>query len=297
LHNNTSAGVTYKGSVKSLKDFWERRSESFEEDYSIRTCGITKVVTEIANLIEGKLVLDVGCGPGILAELYPKKSNIVGLDFSVSMLRSAKNRIRQLVLGDSLNLPFNGETFEVVTCFFVASDYSLKEHIFSEGFRVLEDRGVLLFADYSPEDEHWKLRRRTRPVMGQRCDIYIEDQKILSNRLELTGFHVQEAKLIRFNASFDLARYVRTKTELQSLKQAEPDLFRHIQSLTECKILKREFMLLIARKWREPYSHRHDRASARNSHGAKAHAKSRDRNLKSAHQLDSLAPCLVKRAH
>jgi ubiquinone/menaquinone biosynthesis C-methylase UbiE len=248
LPAQASAGATYKGSVESLRDFWERRSESFKKDYSIRLEGITRVVTDITELIKGKLVLEIGSGPGILAELYPKDSCIVGLDFSISMLRSAKNRIRQLVLGDSLNLPFSPKTFEVVTCFFVASDYSQKEQIFSEGFRVLEDKGLLLFADYSPKDAHWMLRRRIRPVLGESCDIYIDDRKTLSNKLELTGFRVQKVKLIRFSVGFELKRYIRTETELQSLKEAEPDLFRQIRSLAERKIIKREFILMVARK-------------------------------------------------
>lgn len=42
---------TYKGSVESLRDFWERRSESFERDYGIRTEGIVKMVNAIAELI------------------------------------------------------------------------------------------------------------------------------------------------------------------------------------------------------------------------------------------------------
>jgi hypothetical protein len=137
-----------------------------------------------------------------------------------------------------------------VTCFFVASDYSQKEHMFSEAFRVLENKGLLLFADYSPSDAHWKLRRRISPAMGESCDIYIEDQKSLSNKLQLIGFTVQEAKPIRFNAGFELRRYVTTEAELQSLKEAEPNLFRHIQSLRECKVIKREFILLVARKQR-----------------------------------------------
>lgn len=239
---------TYKGSVESLKDFWERRSESFEKDYGIRTEGIVKIVNEIAGLIEGRLVLDIGCGPGIAGKLFPMNSDTVGLDFSISMLRSAKNRIRQLVLGDTLNLPFGSETFEIVTCFFVASDYSQKEGIFSESFRVLQDTGLLLFADYSFGDEHWKLRRRIRPVRGESCDIYIEDEKTLSNKLEQTGFKLQEAKLIRFNAAFELKRYIRTETELQRLKETDPDLFTDVQGLKERKRIKREFILLIARK-------------------------------------------------
>ena len=240
--------MTYKGSVQSLKDFWECRSESFERDYSIRLEGIIKLVTAVAGLIERKFVLDIGCGPGILAELYPKNSNVVGLDFSTSMLRSAKARIPQLVLGDTLNLPFGGKTFRVVTCFFVASDYTQKERIFSECFRVLENNDVLLFADYSLKDEHWKLRRQIRPITGESCDIYIEDQKALTNKLESTGFTVQEIRPIRFNAGFELMRYVKTETELQLLKEAKPDLFRQIQSFKERKTIKREFILIVARK-------------------------------------------------
>jgi SAM-dependent methyltransferase len=164
------------------------------------------------------------------------------------MLRSAKNRIRQLVLGDSLNLPFGSETFQIVTCFFVASDYSQKKGIFSEAFRVLQDTGLLLFADYSPRDAHWELRRRIRPIMGESSSIYIVDAKRLSNKLKQTGFKVQEAKLIRFNAAFKLGRYVRTETELELLKETDPHLFKHVQGLAERKRIKREFILLIARK-------------------------------------------------
>jgi len=239
---------TYKGSVRSLRDFWNRRSESFEKDYDIRTVGIVKIVNYIAELIEGRRVLDIGCGPGIAGGLFPRKSDTVGLDFSISMLRSAKNRIRQLVLGDSLNLPFGSETFEVATCLFVASDYSHKNGIFSEAFRVLQDRGLLLLGDYSFRDAHWMLRRRIRPVLGESCDIYIEDEKTLSNKLEQTGFKVLEVKRVRFDAAFELKRYVRSERQLLLLKETDPDLFKHVQDLAERKRIKREFILLVARR-------------------------------------------------
>jgi ubiquinone/menaquinone biosynthesis C-methylase UbiE len=239
---------TYKGSIESLKNFWERRSESFEKDYGLRTEGIIKIVKEIAESIEGKLVLDIGCGPGILAKLYPENTMVVGLDFSRSMLKKAKNRFRQLVLGSSLNLPFDSGAFEVVTCFFVASDYSEKEPIFSEAHRILEDGGLFLFADYSPRDGHWKLRKRIRPVLGESCSICIEDQKTLSDKLKTVGFKVQKAKFIRFNASFELRRYVKSEAELQRLGEIRPGLLRHIQHLMEHKTVEREFVLLVTRK-------------------------------------------------
>jgi hypothetical protein len=84
--------------------------------------------------------------------------------------------------------------------------------------------------------------------MGEISSIYIEDVKTLSNKLEQTGFKVREVKLIRFNAAFELRRYVRTETELQLLKETDPGLFTHVQGLAESKRIKREFILLVARK-------------------------------------------------
>jgi ubiquinone/menaquinone biosynthesis C-methylase UbiE len=245
-----SMNPTYKGSIESLRNFWETRSRSFEKDYSIRTEGIIKIAQEITGLIRGKTVLEIGCGPGILANLYPKGTDIIGLDFSTSMLRRAKSRIGQLVLGDSLSLPFDRGAFEVVTCFFVASDYSEKEDIFSEAHRALKDRGLFLFADYSSRDGHWVLRKRIRPVLGESCSIYIEDQETLLKELKAAGLKVQVAKLIQFSASFELRRYLKSEAELQRLKEVQPSLFKNIQHLMERKIVRREFVLLVSSKQR-----------------------------------------------
>jgi hypothetical protein len=152
----------------------------------------------------------------------------------------------------------------------VASDYSQKEGIFSEAFRVLEDKGLLLFADYSPKDTHWKLRRRIGSIIGESSSICIEDRKTLSNKLELTGFKVGEAKFIRFNAAFELRRYVRTETELQLLKETDPDLFVHVQGLVEGKRIRREFILLVARK-QQASSYSRLRGEGSSSYGVKGY--------------------------
>lgn len=239
---------TYKGSIELLRDFWESRSVSFEKDYGIRQKGIVKLANETAKLIDGKLVLELGCGPGIVASFYPRNADVVGLDFSSSMLKRAKKRIRKLVLGDSLSLPFRNETFKVVTCFFMASDYASKESILSEAFRVLETRGVFLYADYSPNDEHWKLRREIGPTLGESCDIHIEGDRELSEKLKHVGLSVQEARLIRFNAEFRLERYVKSRNEIQRLKEISPYLWKRLKTCAESGRIEREFILLASRK-------------------------------------------------
>ena len=239
---------TYKGSIELLRDFWESRSTSFEKDYGIRHRGIVKLAKETARLVDGRLVLELGCGPGIVASFYPKNAEVVGLDFSSMMLKRAKKRIQRLVLADSLNLPFCNEIFQVVTCFFMASDYVAKENIFLEAFRTLQTRGMFLYADYSLNDEHWKLRREIRPILGERCDIQIEGDNELSEKLKHVGLSVVGAKLIEFSAVFRLERYVRSRIEMQRLREVNPDLWKRLKTYIKSGKIEREFILLISRK-------------------------------------------------
>jgi len=240
----------YTGSFGSLKEFWEEkgRTKSFERGYSIRLEGVTQIVNEIRTFLDGKLVLDVGCGPGIAASLFPANAKVVGLDFSVSMLKGAKDRILHLVQGSAFNLPFYDNLFDAVTCLFVTSDYSDKSGIFDEAHRVLRDKGYLLFSDYSLNDEHWRLRKEIHPIMGERCDIFLNDETSLSNEIMRAGFKVQEIKYFKFYSSFNLERYVRSDDEMRRLKTLNPDMWNKVQRYIINKKINREFILIIGTK-------------------------------------------------
>ena len=243
-------GESYRGSIGSLKEFWEERGRtgSFERGYNIRLEGISSIVRRVARFIDGKRVLDIGCGPGIAASLFPTNAQVIGLDFSISMLRSAKNRIQYLIRGNAFNLPFRNGVFEVSTCFFVASDYSPKDGIFSEAYRILAKGGLFLFADYSPNDEHWILKRRMRPLLGESCNIFIEGSESLRIALERAGFKVQATEFIRFNPRFELGWYIKSEKELAQLSEIDPSLWKHIQCDLDNKRIRREFTLIISKK-------------------------------------------------
>jgi len=240
----------YTGSFAGLKEFWEEKgkTKSFESEYSIRLGGIKQIVNEIGPYLRGRLVLDIGCGPGIAASLFPANSKVVGLDFSISMLRSAKNRIPHLVQGSAFDLPFHDCSFNVITCLFVASDYSDKTGVFYEAHRVLQENGLFLFSDYSLNDEHWKFRRTICPLMGERCNIFLEDEASLSGEMRKAGFRVQETKHVQFRASFKLERYVRSEDELNRLKTINQDLWDDVQRCIKNKKIGREFILVIGVK-------------------------------------------------
>jgi len=59
--------------------------------------------------------LDNGCGTGLLFNKLPP-GQVVGLDISREMLRYASRHSRQLILGNSQELPLKDSCFDVVFC-------------------------------------------------------------------------------------------------------------------------------------------------------------------------------------
>ena len=87
-----------------------------------------KKVLKMVSDAKPKSILDIATGTGDLAILFAqtKAEKIVGLDISVGMLDVGRDKIKRLnldhriemIVGDSENLPFEDESFDVVTVSF-----------------------------------------------------------------------------------------------------------------------------------------------------------------------------------
>lgn len=83
---------------------------------------VAKIRTAVDNLTMRKedIVLDAGCGTGLLFKhMTPKTNFVVGTDISRGILKEAKKKAAgynnaALILADADNMPFYGNTFEVV---------------------------------------------------------------------------------------------------------------------------------------------------------------------------------------
>jgi ubiquinone/menaquinone biosynthesis C-methylase UbiE len=99
--------------------------------------------------VEGKSVLDVGCGYGKFSREWEEKNArlIVGLDFSKNMLKRAKNRNRNshFVLGDAFNTPFKDKCFDVSTCIGLPLYYENIDGLFEEMARLTRKACVVSF--------------------------------------------------------------------------------------------------------------------------------------------------------
>jgi SAM-dependent methyltransferase len=62
--------------------------------------------------------LDVGCGPGLVMELFSRSLDVKGIDKNPDMVGRAKARSMDAVLGDVSALPFENGSFDIAYCSF-----------------------------------------------------------------------------------------------------------------------------------------------------------------------------------
>ncbi len=71
-------------------------------------------------VIEGKgqTALDVGCGPGLVMELFSPCLQATGLDIDPTMVERVKGKGFRAVLGDAESIPFADGSFDIAYCSF-----------------------------------------------------------------------------------------------------------------------------------------------------------------------------------
>ena len=106
-------------------------------------------------------MLEVGCGPGHLAiELANRGLDVTGLDLDAEMIERARNNSWERVdghrslpsfeVGDAALLPYDDDTFDLVTSTFAVHHWSDPQGAFGEIARVLRPDGRALIWDFGP---------------------------------------------------------------------------------------------------------------------------------------------------
>lgn len=90
------------------------------------------------------LILDAGCGTGMLLEKFTQKHTAVGIDFSKEMLRIAKNKIKNsnLIRADLNNLPFRDNIFSKILGITVIQNIEKPQIAIREIARTLQKKGL-----------------------------------------------------------------------------------------------------------------------------------------------------------
>jgi ubiquinone/menaquinone biosynthesis C-methylase UbiE/uncharacterized protein YbaR (Trm112 family) len=95
-------------------------------------------------------LLDLGCGTGnvlMAGKQYFKES--LGVDLSPGMLAVSRERNFEVICADIENVPLNGGSADIVTCFSVLHHLYQQEKFFREVYRLLKQGGTF-YSDYDP---------------------------------------------------------------------------------------------------------------------------------------------------
>jgi len=135
------------------------------------------------NIQPGERVLEVGVGTGINLSMYPKHCNVTGIDFSVSMLEKARDRVARkglrnmrLLQMDAGDLKFADGSFDIVYAPYVISVVPDPVKVAQEMHRVCRSGGRIIFLNHflSPNAVLSRLERLISPYtihIGFKADL------------------------------------------------------------------------------------------------------------------------------
>jgi ubiquinone/menaquinone biosynthesis C-methylase UbiE len=160
----------------------------------------TKELDELVGLLpRNARVLDVGCGAGVpVAEFLVKAGfDVVGIDFSESMLGLARKNVpqAQLIMGSMTKLGFRENSFDGLTAFYSIIHVPREKHLplLQSFHRILKPKGVMLISMGTDEWEAVEEYYGTRMFWSHYSpEISLELVKnagfqIIFNRHTLTG--------------------------------------------------------------------------------------------------------------
>jgi SAM-dependent methyltransferase len=129
------------------------------------------VILRLTGPLQGRSILDVGCGDGTLAMLLAHEGagRVTGCDPDPRMVAKAMAATRResidLAVARSQALPFPDGSFDIVTCITVLTFVSDAGNAIREMARVLRPGGRLVIGDLG-KWSIWAARRRIRSWLG-----------------------------------------------------------------------------------------------------------------------------------
>ena len=157
--------------------------------FPVAEWGFTHI--EIANT---DTCLDIGCGGGANVKRLLKKcphGKVTGIDYSeISVKKSAKinkaeieNNRCQILQGNVMNLPFESETFNIITAFETIYFWSDIHEAFKQVYRVLKNGGTFMICNES-NGENTKDEKWTDVIQGMKSYTSVQ----ITKALESAGF-------------------------------------------------------------------------------------------------------------
>jgi SAM-dependent methyltransferase len=108
------------GTAHAQGSLWGARARDYAEIVEPFACPLYKAAFDAAGVEPGTRLLDVGCGPGLAAQLAARRgAHVAGLDAAEASLEIARERTPggDFRAGEMEDLPWPDNSFDVVTSF------------------------------------------------------------------------------------------------------------------------------------------------------------------------------------
>ena len=165
---------------------YDQSAKVYDTQYSEEQEAKMKAALNCLKLRSNSVVLDAGCGTGLLFPHIAKRvKEVVGLDFSSRILQEAKRRTKQLsntalLRADADQTPFQNQTFDAVFAVTLLQNTSNPLYTLEEIKRVSKTQAVLVATGLKKE---FTQRSFTKLLRQAKLNI-----KVLKTNGELKGY-------------------------------------------------------------------------------------------------------------
>ena len=142
--------------AKYERDTWGRCADDYVDTFAGITGETVPLLLEAAWIRPGSQVLEIGSGPGHVADMLVQAgASVTGIDFSSKMVEVAQNRYPAITFrqADAEQIPFEADSFDAVVANFVVHHLARPETVFHEVNRVLKPGGRFAFAVWGAPEE------------------------------------------------------------------------------------------------------------------------------------------------
>ena len=127
---------------------WTDRAAAYDSYFGLVTNKAIDIVLDSFGTLDGKCLLDVGCGTGqLIAAAAKRGAETEGIDFADTMvsIAAANHPEIKFTIGDAENLPYEDGRFDCVACAFGLLHMQQPERAMVEACRVLRSGGRYTF--------------------------------------------------------------------------------------------------------------------------------------------------------
>jgi ubiquinone/menaquinone biosynthesis C-methylase UbiE len=157
LNSDSNSTVNAAAHNALIVDQFTRQAATFADRHA-HTDPLERML-RLAGVTADDTVLDVGCGPGIVACAFAAVAHhVTGLDLAPAMLEKAKARQAERSLdnmtwlrGDVARLPFADNSFSIVVSRYTFHHFLSPADVLAEMKRVCRPGGRVVVADVTPE--------------------------------------------------------------------------------------------------------------------------------------------------